>query len=181
MSINYQGPFSFDFAFKRCKLTFTGLCVVYHRALRFWKSVQKKKRCGASYTLRKRDRAGPTENSSPPALYRPRPETDWNVDRRHTGLRTTSQQDFSRPRVVCIHSKTKRKGGGAARCLRGQTSDKKMSKWMSKHHFLTSCQKFKKIWKIYLQDQVNFKKSGSLEFCPEFDIKVGEVNFDLAP
>jgi hypothetical protein len=44
-------------------------------------------------------------------------------------------------------------------CLRSRTSDKKMSKWKSKHHFLMSCQKFKKIWKTFLQEKVNLKKN----------------------
>ncbi len=44
--------------------------------------------------------------------------------------------------------------GGFGRGRRGPTSDKNTSKWMSKHHFLRSCQKFKKIWKTFLQEQV---------------------------
>jgi hypothetical protein len=34
----------------------------------------------------------------------------------------------------------------------GRTSDEKKSKWTSKCNFFTSCQKFKKIWKKFLQD-----------------------------
>jgi hypothetical protein len=41
---------------------------------------------------------------------RPSAEIDWNVDWRRTSLRTTARRDFSRHQVVCIHSKTKRKG-----------------------------------------------------------------------
>jgi hypothetical protein len=37
---------------------------------------------------------------------------NWNVDWRHTALRTMARRDFFSPRVVCTHSKTKRKGVG---------------------------------------------------------------------
>jgi hypothetical protein len=46
--------------------------------------------------------------------------------------------------------------------------------------FFMSCQKFIKIWKTFLQEYVICLKSDILEFCPEFDIKTGKVNFDLA-
>jgi hypothetical protein len=38
--VKYQGPFCFDLAFTRCKLTSPGICVVFHRVLRFRKSAQ---------------------------------------------------------------------------------------------------------------------------------------------
>jgi hypothetical protein len=38
--VKYRGPFCFDLAFTRCKLTSPGICVACHRALRFQKSAQ---------------------------------------------------------------------------------------------------------------------------------------------
>jgi hypothetical protein len=70
--------------------------------------------------------------------------------------------------------------GGSTGLRRDITSDKKTSKWTSKGHFLTSCQKFKKIHKKFLQEKASLKKSNTKESCPEFDIKVGKVNFNLA-
>ncbi len=37
----------------------------------------------------------------------------------------------------------------------------------------------KKIWKMFLQEQIGFLKSNTQEFCWEFGVKVGKVNFDL--
>jgi hypothetical protein len=42
--------------------------------------------------------------------------------------------------------------GRKAGWCRGRTSDKNTSKCMSKHHFLRSCKKFKKIWETFLQE-----------------------------
>jgi hypothetical protein len=85
--------------------------VVCHRALRVSEICPE--RCCASYTVRKRERAGPTENLPPPALYAAR---DRKLIRMLTGaaLHCGPQPggDFSPSRVVCIHSKTKWKGGG---------------------------------------------------------------------
>jgi hypothetical protein len=52
------------------------------------------------------------EPATPRTLCGPEPETDWNVDWRRIGLQTPAWRDFSRPRVACNSSKTKRKGGG---------------------------------------------------------------------
>jgi hypothetical protein len=84
--VKFRGPFCFDLAFTRCKLTSPGICVVCHRALRFRKSTQN----GAAPAMRERERAR-LRTRHPPHSTRPAAETDWNVDWR-------------------IHSKTKRKG-----------------------------------------------------------------------
>ncbi len=38
--VKYRGPFCFDLAFTRCKLTSPGIFVTCHKALRFRKSAQ---------------------------------------------------------------------------------------------------------------------------------------------
>jgi hypothetical protein len=70
---------------------------------------------GACCPLRKSERAGPTENPPPPALYAARDGKLIGIFYwRRTVLRTTARRDFSRAQVVCINSKTGRKGGGSA-------------------------------------------------------------------
>jgi hypothetical protein len=76
--------------------------------------------------LRKSERNRPDcKPATTRTLRGPRPETDWNVGWR-------------------------RGGGGSAGWRRGRISDEKLSKSPSKHHFLRSCQKFKKTRKTFL-------------------------------
>jgi hypothetical protein len=42
-----------------------------------------------------------------------------------------------------------------------------------------SCLKFKKIQRTFLQEKVFFILNLVQEFCWEFDVKIGEVYFDL--
>jgi hypothetical protein len=96
------------------------------------------------------------EPATPTTLHGLELETDWNPDWSHTRLWTRAQCDLSRPWVVCNSSKTEQKGlgwhGGAAA---GHLM--KNVKVYAKHQFLMSCQKFKKIWKTFLQEWY-FKK-----------------------
>ncbi len=62
-SINYQGPFSFDLAFTRCKLTSPGIWQMCKRALRFQESTQSG--CGNITTLRKSERPARLRTTSP--------------------------------------------------------------------------------------------------------------------
>ncbi len=71
---------------------------------------------------------------------------------------TMTRRDFSPAWVVCISSKPGGRGWGFGRGRRGWTSDENMSKWTSKCYFLRSCQKFKKIWKTFLQECVKDSK-----------------------
>jgi hypothetical protein len=105
----------------------------------------------AVHLERARERV-PLRTRLPLHSTRPAIETDWNFYWRRTVLRTTARQDFSRTQVVCINSKTGRKGGGFGRGCRGRISDEKTSKWTFKRHFLRSCQKFKKIRKTFPQE-----------------------------
>ncbi len=156
MSINYQGPFSFDLTFMRCKLTSPGLCIVSQSA-----TVSESAQKGAApaiCTLRKRERAGPTENPSPPSLY-------MACNQKLIGMSTGTAPDCgpwpggTSPalRWSVFTVKPRGRGGRSAMCLRVRTSDEKKSKWNSKCNFFTSCQKFRKIWKTFLQDQVILK------------------------
>ncbi len=132
-------------------------------------------RWGASYTLRELARL--RTRHPPRTLGGVRLETDLNVDWRRTALRTMAWRDFSQPRVVCIHSKTKQKGGGVGNVspqpdfwrknIKTSFFDIMLEVQKDLEDVSTGIGKFKKIWYI-------------LEFCPEFDVKVGKVNFDLA-
>jgi hypothetical protein len=134
------------------------------------------KLCSAIYTLRKRERAGPTENPPPPALYAAQ---DQKLIRMLSGSapRTTARWDFSRPWVVCNYSKTKWKGGGVRQCVAAAG-------------LLTKCQneRNKIIFDVMSEDLENVSvgigififKLDIYEFCLKFDVKVGKVNFDLA-
>ncbi len=87
--------------------------------------------CSNISTLRKRERAGPTENSPPPALYAAKDKKRIGM-LTGTALWTTALWDFSGAWVVCNSSKTRRKQGLCC----DWTSDKKMSKWTSKRHLI---------------------------------------------
>jgi hypothetical protein len=142
--VNYWGPFSFDLAFTRCKLTSPGIWQMCYRALRFRESAQN----GAAIYLERARNRPDWEPTSHCTLRGPGPEINWKVAWHRTALWTTAQWDFSCARVVCNETGRKREG----RQLRDRTSDEKTSKWMSKCHFLMSCQKFKKICKTCLQE-----------------------------
>jgi hypothetical protein len=64
--------------------------------------------------------------------------------------------------------------------LPGWTSDKNTSKWMPKQPILMSCQKFKRTEDVAAGTGIFLNKSDTLEFCPEFAIKVGMVNSGCA-
>ncbi len=107
-SVSYQGLFSFDLAFMRCKCTSPGIWQMNNRALRFWKTTQN----GAAILLYL-ERARPDcEPASPCTLRGPGQEIYRNVAWRHTALQITVQRDFSRTRVVFKDSKTGRKWEG---------------------------------------------------------------------
>jgi hypothetical protein len=88
------------------------------------------------------------------------------------------RQSFSRPWVICIHSKTKRKGWGLAMCLRSRTPDEKMSKWIQNIIFRRHVRVQKDLEDI--SAGIGIFLCDKYKFCPEIDVKVDEVNFDLA-
>ncbi len=132
-AVNYWGPSSFDLAFTRCKLTLPSIWQMCDRAqiCPEW--------CGNTSTLRKSK--SPTEN--PPHPHSTRPGTgNWlecwlapccTVDHGLAGLSPCS----------LIALKQNERGVRQGHAATGFLT--KMSKWASKHHFLMSCQKFKKI------------------------------------
>jgi hypothetical protein len=103
MSVTYWGPFGFDLAFTRCKLTFPGIWgVCMYRALRFWESAQN----GAATLIHSQ-----TENPLPPHSTRPGTRNWSEFNWLRTALRTTARRNFSCVRLVCNRSKTGRKRG----------------------------------------------------------------------
>jgi hypothetical protein len=74
------------------------------------------------------------------------------------------------------HSEADRSTGSR----RDRTSDKKTSKWTSKRPFFDIMSEVQKDSQKVSAGQGQFKKSNIKESCPEFDIKVGKVKFDLA-
>jgi hypothetical protein len=107
-SVNFWGPFSFDIACTRCKLTSPGRWQMCSRVLQFREFSQN----GVTILLYL-DRARPDlESASPRTLHSPGREIDRIVARRRTPLRTTARPDFSSARVVCNNSKTSRKRVG---------------------------------------------------------------------
>jgi hypothetical protein len=67
----------------------------------------------AVHLERARERA-PLRTRLPPALYAAHDRKLIEIFYWHrTVLRTTARRDFSRAQVVCINSKTRRKGGGS--------------------------------------------------------------------
>ncbi len=57
---------------------------------------------------------------------------------------------------------------------------KKTLKMDVRMSFLTSCLNFKKIRRLFLEEQVIIKKIYNIRMLVKFDIKVGMVKFDLA-
>ncbi len=178
--VKYWGPFCFDLAFTRCKLTSPSICVVCHRALLFQKSAQNGA-APAIHTVRKRARAGPTENLPPPALYA---ACDRKLIVMLTGAAPHCRPRPGRtsPAISWSVYTVKLSGrGGSAICLRGPTSDKKNVKMDVKSSFFDVMSEVQKDLQDVSAGIRQFKKKSNIyEFCPEFDVKVSEVNFDLA-
>ncbi len=119
------------------------------------------------------------ELATPRTLGRPGPETDCDVDWRCTA--DHSQQDFSCPLVVCNSNKTEwKRGGGLQKSTAAGILMKIHKKNTSKNHFLSSCKKFKRCGRNSCKNRYFVFKSDTQEFCLEFEVKVGEVNVDLA-
>jgi hypothetical protein len=127
------------------------------------------------YTKKERERAGPTENPPPPALY---PARDQKLISMLSGStpQTTARWDFSRHWVVCNYSKTKWMG--------------EVRQCVAAAGLLTRCQNGRNnvIFDVMSEDLENFSvgigififKLDIYELCLEFDVKVGKVNFDFA-
>jgi hypothetical protein len=125
--VKYWGLSCFDLAFTRCKLTSPSICKVCHRELRFRKSAQNGA-APAIHTVRKRERAGPTENPPPPALYAARDQKLIGMltgAAPHCGPRPSGTSPAISWSVYTVKLSGRR---GSAICLRGPTSDKKTSK-----------------------------------------------------
>ncbi len=121
-----------------------------HRVPRFWEFAQN----GGAPTVQL-ERAGLTENLP---LHGPGLTGMLNGAAPDCGPRPGRTSPALRWSVIAVKPNRK---GGSARLHRNWTSDEKMSKWTSKHHFLTSCQKYRKIWKMFL-----------LEYCRWFFIPI---------
>ncbi len=94
-SVNYWGPFSFDLAFTRCKLTYPGRWQMRNRALRFWEFGQN---CAA--LLLYLDRATPDwEPASPYTLCGPGQEIYRNVP--SAALHCGPRPDWTSPALRC--------------------------------------------------------------------------------
>jgi hypothetical protein len=134
--------------------------------------------CSTSCPIRMSKRAGLAENLPLPTVY---------TARILIGILTGSKQECgpqsngTSPTLgwSVIAVKLSRRGRGSVGCCCGGTSDKNMSKWTSKHHFLIACQRFKRFVRRFCRN-VFIYKSNTKEVCPEFDVKVGKVNFYLA-
>jgi hypothetical protein len=83
------------------------------------------------YSKKERESGPDWEPATPRTLRGPRLDTDW------IGWSVYTVKLSGR--------------GVSAIWIHGPTSDKKTSKWTSKHNFWTSCQKFKNICKTFLQ------------------------------
>ncbi len=82
---------------------------------------------GTSCPIERTENQPDWEYATPCSLRGPGPETYWNHDWCHGGLRTTSRRDFSSPWMVCNSSKTERKGGALGECRDGGTFSENMS------------------------------------------------------
>ncbi len=95
---------------------------------------------------------GSTENLPPSALYTAQDRklieilTGDTPDCRPKPAQTSPALGWS---VTAVKPRGK---GRSAGWRRGQTSDQKVLKCKSKHHFLRSCLKIKTIWKTFLQE-----------------------------
>ncbi len=148
-SVNYQGSFSFDPAFTRCRLTSPSIWQMCTRVLRFQKSTQN----GAATLLH---------------LERARDWPEWEPTSLHT-LSALDQKLIEMLHDAAPHCRP-RPGGTSptlgwyaltvklvrsrkvSRIVLQQNFWWKNIKWMSKHYFLTTCQKFKKICETFLQE-----------------------------
>ncbi len=176
-SVNYRGPISFDLAFTRWKLTSPGIWLMCNRALWFQKFTQNSR---AVLLYLERARNGPLGTCLPTALYTARDKKFIGMlpdVAPHCGPQPSRTSQVLGWSVMTVSWSEAGRSAGS-RCDR--TSDKKTSKWMSIHNFLMSCQKFKKICKMFYRNRSILKKSDLQEFCLEFDVKVSEVYFDLA-
>jgi hypothetical protein len=133
------------------------LGVSYCRALQFWEFAQNStcpERYSSSCPVRE---SSLTENLPPSMLYTAR-------NRKLTGMLTGVHRTANHSAVglllhctwlVCNSSKPGRKGGGVGR-FRDWTCDKKISKYTSKCHFLTSSQKFNNNQKTFCRNRQFF-------------------------
>ncbi len=115
-SRNYRGPFSFDLAFMRCKLTSPVIWQMCYRSLRFRKFAQN----GAEIYLERVRNRPDWKPTSPPLLYMARDQKLIGMlpdTTPHCGPRDT--------RMVCNDSKNRSKAGRSAGSRRDRTSDEK--------------------------------------------------------
>ncbi len=93
------------------KLTANCICVVCNRALWF-REFARNGVAPAVHLGRAREQA-PLRTRHPQHSVRPGTGSDWNPDWQHTKMWTTTQQDFSRPIVVCNRMKKPSRRGGS--------------------------------------------------------------------
>ncbi len=172
------GPFSLDLAFTRCKITSAGIWQMLRERCSFGNPPRMLQQHW--YTQKERDSAHNREPAPPPALY-----AAW--DQKLIGMltgaalhcgpgpgRTSLMLKWS---VIAV--KPDRSGGVRRSASRLNLWQKKKKIDVETSFFEVTTEVQKDLEDVSAGIGQFLKNSDIWEVCPEFDVKVGKVNFDL--